>query len=107
MKPFPWRPGMRGRFEDWDAPIRVLACDDTQAWVIHENDAMPIAFVCDLDSLHTPDPNDGATLGALLAEVQRVWGFDDLYPRHVHKGRMPNVWYAAPRTGDEPPFKEG
>jgi hypothetical protein len=33
-----------------------------------------------------PVEDDPATLGALLAEVQRVWGFDDLHPRQPAKG---------------------
>lgn len=78
-KPFPWRAGMRCRFEDWEAPVRILAADHEEAWVIHENAAMPIAFVCSLDSLHSPDGEDGATKGALLDVIRAERGDPQAY----------------------------
>lgn len=77
MKNFPWRAGMRALFDDFEAPVRILACDEEQAWVIHENADMPLACLTDLDSLHSPDETDGATVGALLAAVREAWKCDD------------------------------
>jgi len=66
-------PGMRCRFEDYDAPVRILAVDVDNAWAIHENVNMPIAFECSTDSLHSPDFDDDATLGCLLKLVRKAW----------------------------------
>lgn len=82
---------MRCRFEDWDAPVRIVAADDKQAWVIHENSAMPIAFACDLDSLHAPDPDDGATKGALLDAVREAWKDPGIHAEPVNVG--PPLWW--------------
>ena len=76
-----WMAGMRGRFEDWDAPVRIVAVADECAFAIHENAAMPIGFECDVDSLNSPDLTDPATLGCLLALVREAWGRPAVYVR--------------------------
>lgn len=62
MKPFPWRRGMTAideRGELW------LVESDTKNWA-----------QC------RPDPNDGATRGALLDAVREVWKDPDAYAYH-------------------------
>ena len=110
MKPFPWRPRMAATSSLSPHLLTVIVVRDGMAFC-SLNVGVPGAehVRSDWFRLETLKPveDDPATLGALLAEVQRVWGFDDLHPRHVHEGRMPNTWNVTPPTGDEPPFREG
>ena len=94
-----WMAGMRGRFEDWDAPVRIVAVADECAFAIHENAAMPIGFECDVDSLNSPDLTDPATLGCLLALVREAWKDPGatcapVVSGQIHLEDWEIVWYA-------------
>lgn len=76
MKPFPWRPGML----DLNGH-RILAVGPDGrplVWAVERYGEPRIIhyqpFMGDLWERCQPDPNDGATKGALLDAVREAWG---------------------------------
>ena len=107
MKPFPWRPGMRA-IDAQGRPWRLYVGAVGLLCAQGEPEGYVARWAGSPESAGTrPDPDDGATRGALLDAVREAWGFPDLYPRRMSEGRAPHVWSVTPPTGHEPPFREG
>lgn len=99
MKPFPWRAGMRTK-------CGMLVIEGGSCGLIGYRPGIGVEDLGRED--YEPDPNDGATKGALLEVVRGLWGFPDLYPVRVSEGRMPHTWrVGAAQDHDEPPYREG
>lgn len=83
---FPWRRGMTAILPDGTRALVTSTCTPPgrSVEVLAEVGDEIVVVVWRI----TPDPNDGATLGALLAEVRRKHGLPDLYVKPL----LPAGW---------------